>query len=296
MTGAGSATVACRLEDEYLGGPATEAEWFQPGLNITVGDLSVQNALERIRNPDDPTPIGSREGNFEGAANVSFTLAGDRWHDLVFADGGTALPNDPMFAPSAEWYFGVDMIDDDDARVPGGATVVDATINYQQGADVTVDLTIIYGDELDGVIPPDTIDQPTEEDVYTHHGTDLDVDAVGQTLMQSASLSLSGLARFRRGASRHPFDAVVGAIEPSLTTDATYTETDQLELAYGGTTPDTTIDKADATLTFENGLGETLGYNLSGLQPTSYAWSDLVNPDTDLGESIDYHVADVGVV
>ncbi|WP_254768233.1 phage tail tube protein [Salinilacihabitans rarus] len=302
MTGAGSATVAYALEQTYGGSLVDEdsdgtPEWYQPGVDVTVGDLSVENALERIRQPDDPTPAGSREGNFEGAASVSFTLTDDNFHDLVFADGGTALPSSPMAAPSSTWYFGVDHVDGNEARTPTGAIVVDATINYQQGADVTVELTMLYGDEPDDVTAPSSITQPSDADVFTWHGADLTVDAVDQTLMQTASLSLSGLARFRRGQSRHPFDAVVGAIEPSLSTDATFTENAQLQAAYGGaTTPQDTIGKVSGSLSFQNGQGTTISYDLTGLQPTSYGWNDLVNPDEDLSEAVEYHVADVAVV
>jgi len=306
MTGAGSATAAFALEESY-GGPLVDEdsdgtpEWYQPGVNVTVGDLSVENALERIRYPNDPTPAGSREGDFEGAANVSFTLTDDNWHDLVFADGGTALPNSPMLAPSSTWYFAVEMPDGTvEERTPTGAIVTEAAINYQQGGEITVDLTMVYGDEPDDVTTPADADiqQPTDDQVFTWHGTTLDVNGVGQSIMQSATLSLSGLARFRRGQSRHPFDAVVGAVEPSLSSDATFTESDQQQLAYGGssaTSPQETIDKTTGTLTFENGNGTTIGYNLSGLQPTSYSWSDLVAPDSDLSEPIDYHVSDVEV-
>lgn len=304
MTGAGSATVAYALEDSYMG-TLTDSdadgtpEWYQPGVNVTVGDLSLENALERVRQPNDPTPAGSREGNFEGAASVSFTMTDDNFHDLVFADGGTALPNSPMAAPSSTWYFAVDMPDGTtEERTPTGAIVTEASINYQQGGEITVDLTIIYGDEPDTVTAPTDADiqQPSEADVFTWHGTTLNVNTLGQSLLQSATLSLSGLARFRRGQSRNPFDAVVDAIEPSFTTDATFTERDQLELAYGGTSPQDTVGKVDGTLTFENGQGTSISYNLTGLQPTGYSWSDLVAPDTDLGEPLDYHITDVGVV
>lgn len=304
MTGAGSATVAYALEDSYMGALTDSdadgtPEWYQPGVNVTVGDLSLENALERIRQPNDPTPAGSREGNFEGAMSVSFTLTDTNFHDLVFADAGTALPNSPMAAPSSTWYFAVEMPDGTvEERFPTGAIVTEAAINYQQGSEVTVDLTLIYGDESDTVTAPADADiqQPTEDQVFTWHGTTLNVDTVGQSLLQSATLSLAGLARFRRGQSRQPFDAVVDAIEPSFTTDATFTERNQLTLAYGGTSPSDTVGAVSGTLSFENGNGTSIGYNLSGLQPTNYSWSDLVAPDADLGEPIDYHVTDVGVV
>lgn len=294
MTGAGSATVAYTVEDSYGAGPATDPTWRQPGIDVTVGELSVDQALERSRNPDDPTPARSKERNWEGAAQVSFSLTDDNWHELVFADGGTALPHSPMYAPSATWYFAVDLPDGTtESRTPTGAIVTEAAVNYEQGSDITVELTMLYGDEPTDIAAPSTVQQPSASDVYTWHGATFEVDGMGQSLMQSATLSLAGLARLRRGQGRHPHDAVVSAIEPSFSTDATFTERDQLALAVDNV--DDVVGESPATLTFENGQGSTIGYNLSGVQPTNYSWSDLVGPDTDLGEPIEYHVADVEV-
>jgi len=302
MSGAGSATVAYALEQSYNGALVDSdtdgtPEWYQPGIDVTVGDLTVEQALERRRQPDDPTPAGSREGNWEGALSVSYTLTDDNWHDLVFADGGTALPHSPMAAPSATWYFEVELPDGStEPRTPTGAVVQEATINYEQGSDVTVELTILFGDEPNDVTAPADADiqQPAESDAFSRHGTTFDVDGMSQTaLLQSATLSLSGLARFRRGADRKPHDAVTGPIEPSLSSDAIFTERDQLAMAVDNA--DDAVGKVPATLEFSNGQGTTIGYNLTGVQPASYGWSNLIAPDSDLAEPIDYHVADVEV-
>ncbi|RQG93729.1 phage tail tube protein [Natrarchaeobius oligotrophus] len=294
MTGAGSAEVAFTLEDEFGEGPGTDPTWHQPFIDVTVGSLSVEQALERSRQPDDPTPAGSRPGDWEGALNVSGTLAGAEWHDLVFADDGTALPTEPMEAPSATWYLAVTLPDGStEPRTPTGAIVPEATVNYEQGQDVTVDLTVLYGFEPDDVTEPGEIEQPADEDAYQWHGANFDVDGMGQSLMQSASLSLAGLARFRRGQSRHPHSAVVDAIEPSFSTDATFTERDQLALAADDTQDSDVVDKTSATFSLENGQGETIEYDLDDCQPNSYDWSNLVAPEEDLSEPIDYHVGGV---
>lgn len=296
MTAAGSATVAWTPEDNYGDGPGADPTWRQPGLDIVVGDLTAEQALERVRGPDDPTPLTSRAGNFEGGLSVEFTLTDDHFHELVFADGGTALPSGPMLAPSATWYLAVELPDGTtEPRTPAGAIVTDASIVYQQGSDIRVELTFVYGDEPTSIDAPAAIEKPDKEQVYSWHGTTLDVDGVGQSILQSATLSLSGLGRLRRGQSRHPVDAVVDAIDPSLSTDAMFTKRDQLAAAVDDASDYQVGDGRPGTLSFENGLGETIGYNLEGLQPTSYAWSDLVAADTDLAEPIEYHVSDVGV-
>jgi len=234
MTGAGSATAAYTVENEFGAGPATDPTWIQPGIDVSVTDLTVEQALERSRHPDTPLPAGSRPGNFEGGLGVEWALTDANFHDLVFADGGTALPTSPMPAPSATWYYAVELPDGStEPRTPVGTITTDAEITYEQGSDIRVSLTMLYANEPSDVTAPADADiqQPSEGEVYSWHGTTFSVDGLAQPLMQSATISLSGLARFRRGQSRHPYDAVVDAIEPSFSTDATFTERDQLALA-----------------------------------------------------------------
>jgi len=88
VTGAGSATVAYTVENEFGDGPGADPTWRQPGMDVSVTDLSIEQALQRSRHPDDPTPAGSREGEWEGAAGVEWTLTDDEFHELVFADAG----------------------------------------------------------------------------------------------------------------------------------------------------------------------------------------------------------------
>ena len=297
MTGAGSATVAYAVENAYGELPA-DPTWIQPGLNVTVSELSVDQALSRIRTPDDPTPVGSRLGNFEGALGVSWDLTDANFHDLVFADGGTALPSSPTRAPSATWYLATELPDGTtEPRTPTGTIVPDASITYEQGEAIGVELTMLYGDEPDDVTAPtdSDIQTPSEADVYSHHGASFSVDGLNQPLMSSSTLSLTGLARFRRGQDRHPYDAVADAIEPSLSIQSTFTERDQLELARAGGTPIESLDSADATLGFTNGAGDTIEYTVSDAAPTNYGWGDLVAPDTDLSESVEFLATDVEV-
>jgi len=294
MTGAGSATVAATVEDEFNAGPAADPMWFQPGIDVGVTDLTVEQALERSRHPNTPLPAGSREGNFEGGLGLEWSLTDANFHDLVFADGGSALPEDPMAAPSATWYFAVQLPDGTtEARTPTGTIVIDAEITYEQGNDIRVSLTMLYAEEPDDVTAPSDADiqQPSEDEVYSWHGTTFSVDGLNQPLMQTATISLSGLARFRRGQSRHPYDAVVDAIEPSFSTDAVFTERDQLALAVDDV--DEQVAKVPGSMEFENGQGDTIEYAMEGLQPNTYGWSDLVAADTDLSEPIDYHVTNI---
>lgn len=297
MTGAGSATACYAIESAYGELPA-DPTWIQPGIDMVVSDLSVEQALERSRQPDSPLPQGSRPRDFEGGLAVEYTLTDANWHDLVFADGGTALPTEPMRAPSATWYFDVQLPDGStEPRTPSGAIVTDAEVAYSRPGDIRVTLTMLYGFEPDDVTAPSDseIQQPSEAQAYSYHGATFSVDGLPQPLTQSATISLAGLARFRRGQGRHPYDAVTGAIEPSFSTQSTFTERDQLKQAVDDVddTDYESVNRAPGTVTFENGLGETIEYAMSGLQPTNYAWADLVAPDTDLSEPIDYHATDI---
>ena len=301
MTGAGAAEVAFAVEDSFQSLPGTPT-WTQPGENISVGSASLENALQRARQPDDPRPDGSYEGNFEGALSVSFSMTDTNFHDLVFADGGTALAQTAMFAPTATWYLAADVLDGKQERFLSGAAVESATINYSQGEAVTVDLTIIFADEeeVGGAYgsAPTTIAQPTKDDIARWHGVSLDIDGASVADLQSASLDLAGLARYRRGQSRFSSDAVVGAYEPSLTVEAILDDAQNRTLAYGSSTavePLDTIDESSGSLSIDNPGGTLATYDLAGLQPVNFDFADLVSADTDITDPVDFHVKDVTV-
>ena len=300
MTGAGSSEVAFSLEDSFATLPGTPS-WTQPGLDLEVGSASLERALTRARNPDDPRPIGSREGNREVALSITFSLTDADFHDLVFANGGTSLATGAMLAPTATWYLSSDVIGNTEERFIQGAAVESVTWNYSQGEDVTVELTIIGGQEIggeDGNAPstPSAIDQPTKGEKVTFAGTDFQLDAASVSKLQSLSLSITGMARFRRGQQQEPVDAVVGAYEPSLTLEAILEDSTRRELAYGSsgaTQPEDEIDTTPATLTFDNPAGNVATYSLTDLQPTTYSWQSLVSPDADITDPVDFHLTDV---
>ena len=300
MTGAGSATVAFAMEDEFLDLEASPT-YYQPGKNVQVQDLSIQNALERIRDPGEAMPVDSIAQTFEGALSVSFDLAGDAWHDLVFPDSGTSFPSGAYYTPSAHWYLGLDYLDGTAERVAKGTAVVDAQVQWQSGATVNVSLTMIYGnEELNASITPANIEVPPAGDLYAFHGGDLELDSTIQAGLQQATLNLSNLARFRRGGDRFPMDVVGGAIDATLDVEATFTEesTDNVALAYGGSSePASSLDSIPAQFALENGAGGSITYDLGSLKPDTYGWNNLVNPDEDTTESVTFHVNEsVGVV
>lgn len=286
MTGSGSARVAWSLEETYRE-LADVPTWTQPGLDVSVGSASLENQLQRARQPDDPRPAGSREGNLEGALNVSFSLTDDNYHELTFANDTTdGLATSAALAPSATWYLSAELPGNTEERILEGACVTSWSISYTQGEKVTVDLTIVYAYEYDPAdadapdVPADgAINQPAKDDIIMFHGVDFDLNATNVSKLQSLSVDISNMARPRRGQSRLIQDMVVGAYEPSLSFEAVLDDTGRRELAYGSsgaTKPSVdTIDDQTATLT----LGSLGDYTLSGVQPNTYEWSQLVESE-----------------
>ena len=300
MTGAGSAEVAFAVEDSFETLPGTPT-WYQPGENISVGSASLDRALTRARQPDDPRPDGSREGNREVALSVSFEMTDTNFHDLIFpASAPVGLAQSAQLAPTATWYLASESPSATNERFVQGAAVESVSWTYTQGEPFSVDLTIIGVEgDTSALTTPGTIVQPAKDDIVNFSGVDFDLNASQlSTKLQSLTLEVSGMARFRRGQQQDPVDAVVGAYEPSLTVEAIYEDGTQTELAYGtsgATVPQDTVDSSSGTLTAANPAGTVAEYNLSGLQPTSHDWADLVSADTDITAPTEYHVTDVTV-
>ncbi|RDZ61368.1 hypothetical protein C5B90_19025 [Haloferax sp. Atlit-12N] len=302
--GAGSSTVAFTPEPSFGGDPDTgTATFYLPFKNPTVGEASLSNELRRLRDPDSAVSVGSLAQNFEGALSISGELSTNDWHQLVFNnDSNTGW--EPGRMPSSRWYLGVDYLDGAGTgtteRELAMCIVTNAQITYQQGGAVTLDLTMIYGDEpdLSTSITPSNVQKPTDSDVVAFHGFDVQVDGATVSKLQNATLQLSPNARFHRGADRHPVAAVIGDVTPTLSTTAIYSGPEAVERAYGAaaaTTPADRLDSVSGAVTTTNGSGTTTTYNLTGLVPQSYNWQDLIAADSDLTEPVTYNVDDVTV-
>ncbi|ELZ96056.1 hypothetical protein C440_05682 [Haloferax mucosum ATCC BAA-1512] len=301
--GAGSSTVAFTPEPSFGADPDMETATFNlPFKNPTIGEASLSNELRRIRDPDSVVSVASLAQNFQGALNISGELSTNNWHQLVFNNDA----NDgfePGRMPSSRWYLGVDYLTDQaiatSERELAMCIVTDAQITYQQGGAVTLDLTMIYGDEkLSSSITPSNIQKPTDSEIVAFHGFDVQIDGVSIDKLQNATLSLSPSARFHRGTSRHPVDAVIGDVTPTLSTTGIYSGPGAVERAFGdtgATTPADRLTAVNGTVSTTNGSGTTTSYNLTGLKPQSYNWQDLVAPDTDLTDPVTYNVSNVTV-
>lgn len=296
---AGNVDVAFRAESAYLD-PDEEGTWYQPGKNISVTELNLDNQLEALRDPNNPVPIDRLEGNFEGALGINCTLAGDPippWHDLVFAGDG-ALPSSGGRAPSAEWAIGLDYIGGTIERTAQGATVTEASLEWNNGQAWTVDLTLLYGNESkDDEFTPTEVETLGSEKTYNHAATDIQIDSVGVEGLSSFTLNLSELARLRQGLGRHPYEAVIGPINPTVDVQADFTDESpsHLELAYGDASePADDVGAAPITVDATNKDGDELGYAIDEAKPATYGWDELVEPDADEQENITFEIYDTG--
>lgn len=296
MTGAGAASLAFVKETSFLTLPGTPS-YYAFGRNPTVTELSLQNALQRLREPDAVEAVESVKQNFEGAFAVEATVSADvhsNVEGLVFNNAGTAFQAGRP--PSATVYAGIDYLDGTAERALEGCIPISYDIAYQQGGETRYTLTMAYADESEATtLTPSAVTQASEGSSVMWHGTDLTVNAVTISKLQSARLSIANISRFQRGGSPTPEDIVVAAPETTLDMTAIFSDPEeQLDLAYGGGTvsaPQDTLTSVSGSLALTAADGTAVStYNLSKLKVDGYDWQDLISADTDLTEPTTFHV------
>lgn len=304
--------VFAQEKDGYLSSPS--GDLIYPGTDVEVSELSLNNALTRMRLPDDNQTYRSLAQNFEGALSVSFTPTNPWWLTNVFgnpptAGGESSAPYSytwtPAFGPvqSSRWYTGVDLAANTIERELKGVVFPQMSVSYSQGQPVTVDLTGLVGDEQQN--------SSFEQDGSTvvggsgnelmFHGFSLTIPSGGDEVkrVQEATLNISMGTRFQRGPQRKPVDAVSGAVTTDLTFQKIIEDaTSQVTLAYGNSTAPATGD-VDGAATGKMDL-TTAGdhaqkWDLTQITPDEYAWTDLVNYDADVLEDLTCYVDQVSV-
>lgn len=299
MTGGGSSTVAFVKESSFQTEPGTPT-YYLPGRNVTVDEANLQNTLQRLREPDTAEAVDSLSGNLEGAFSASWAMSADTHadvRDIVFNDAGGGFTSG--LATTSSWYLGLDYIDGTSTstveRNLTGCIPLEYSISYDQGTNtINESLTMGYADETKGTtITPSSISGPTDGSEVPFHGFTLDVDAATVNKLQSATLSFSNIARFQRGTSRTPVDAIAATPQVTLDASAIYNTDDYLELAYGASGSTSTQDNltnVTGTVTLDSAGTTVATYSLPKLKPDNYDWSDLVNGDTDTTDPVTYHV------
>jgi hypothetical protein len=310
MTGAGTATVAYLHEpvDNYMGSPS-DTDYKVPGKDPSIEDITISNALRRMRIDDNTAVADAIATNFEGSFSLSFAHTNPWYLNHVFGeppvDGGeAAAPYSYTWTftdgrvQSSRWYMGLDYLSGTAERVLEGTVFGQMQVECHIGEPIRVSLTGFYGDESKNtsITPGSCVGTGTP---LIFHGGSIEVpDSNALTKMDSATLDISTGARAQRGWDRHPLDAVIGAPEVSLDVTKTVTETDQLELAYGGTSgPQTQVNGAGSgTLSFASPGDTSLEFQLDTVTPDEYGWDDLVAGETDTAESWSAYVNDVTTI
>lgn len=301
MTGAGSSDVAFvkGTGNDLIDIPGSPT-YYEPGVDPVLQDLTLDRALSRLRKPGQVFPDQSVAGNIEGGFGLEFVVDSNRLtdvHDIVFSQtSGTVLTSGRP--PTSRWFVGVDYISGTAERVLKGCVPTDFEIAYGQGDRIRATATFLYADEESNAsITPPSVTQ-ADGDAVAFHGGELSLDGTVQSKEQSFTLSITDISRFHRGSQAVAVDATVAAPVASLSANTIITETDQLELAYGGggqTTTSETMDATSGTVTLSDSGGQVAQYSLSEVKPASHAWQDVIAADTDTTEQIEFNVDGVSL-
>ena len=192
--------------------------------------------------------------------------------------------------------FRSDYLDGTAERELLGCTPVEYSVSYEQGGMTTYSLSMLYADETESAsITPTDVTQVSDGSSVPFHGTTLTIDGVDVTKLQSATLSISNIARFQRGGETTPVDAVIAAPETTLDMSAIFSGPEKrLDLAYGGggvSEPQDQLSSVSASLALTSKGGTSVAtYSLPKLKPDSYSWADLIDAETDLTEPTTFHV------
>lgn len=312
MPGAGSATLAFGIEDSFAGSvvdqdSSGDPSYYSFGRNPTVNDLSLDNQLQRMREAGSIENVEAVKTNFEGAFAVEAVAneATFNWvNSIVFNDGSDGTPTGFTTgrARSATVQAGSEYLattgTTTKVRALKGVVPTDFEVSYSQGGMVSYTLTCLYADEEDGTEPTD-LTKPAGGEDAAFHNLDVSVDATSISKLQSATLSFSNLYRFHRDSDPTPVAAVLSAPETTLDTEAVFEGTDYLEDAYGAaaaTTPEDRLTGQSATVDISISGTTVANYELQSVKPTTYEWSSLLDPETDVTDPVSWiHSGQVAV-
>lgn len=292
----GHETIAYTQEPSYAAAPGgTGTSYDIPGADISVSEISLDNAAERIRTPGIANAYDTVFQEFEGSISVEGTLTTGNtgWFQNVFASSASPYSFQTGSASSARWYIGADPGAGVAERELMGVVIPEASLSCEQGETVSFELTCVYGDESkNATLTQGSPIQPSG-DPFVFHGGDLSVGGTSLALMQSATLSLNSQARLQRGWNRHPVDAVMGPQETELELERIFKESDSITgVGYGSSSssaPTKNPDSASATLEF-SAPGGSLTANLGGCTANEYNWSNAGAIDEDMMEGSTLYV------
>ena len=303
MTRAGAGNLAFGKTDGLLGSLQTADTYYELGKDPQFDDdPSLDRDLEQIRMPNEVFHSESVEGNIEGAFGINFIPTADRIgdvHDILYNNAGGSGDVLTSGEPAtSRFYVGVDFIAGTAERVLKGVIPLGVDLNYNQGESTRYSVTFGYANEEYGTsITPSGVNEATGETVQ-FHSTSLTLDGTVQSKEQSFTLSIEDMSAFHYGSDAVAEGATVAGPQTSLDVTAIITETDQLELAYGGSGQTTTSNRmtaVDGTITLDAGGNTVATYNLSDMKPEGMTWQDVINGDEDVTENYTMQVNGVGL-
>jgi hypothetical protein len=296
--------IAFRNEDNgQFQTPSAGPSWFQPGVDIEVQDLNVDNNLTRNRHPDETSSQESRVGNFTGELSLSWTYTGTTWHSLLPLTS-SALRGDHRLANTHQVYINTTAFDSSLSSFTqplafAGCALTSADITYSEGDLITVDATIGLGEAIPDPAPG-TIVQPNANQVFAHHGTSISINGNTQHGAREATISMPNLA-YRSGQADRVSRkwAVAGDMELEFSLSTEFTEVDQLQKAIGDGNVTSVADYissfSSSSVQVTNGQATSQTYTLTDLTPSDATLNQVADPSDDVLEDLTYHVGDISV-
>jgi hypothetical protein len=300
MTGAGSATAAFVKSDGFLSIPGTPT-YYRPGRDVSIDDVSLDRALQRLREEDKAEAVDSLSTGLEGALSASWVVSADTHadvRDIIFNDGGGGFT--PGQTALSRWYLGVDYLSDSSTqataeRVLKGVHPLSYELTYESNGIIRANATFGFADEeFNTSVTPGSITGPTDGNDLPFHAAEFSVNSSVQTKLNSATLSVENISRpLPPDDSPVASDAILAAPETTLQLDAVYSDDNQLELAYGSADSTSTqdlVDNVTGQLALDIDGTSVATYTLPKLKSAEYAWSALADAETDTAEQSTWHV------
>jgi hypothetical protein len=302
LTGAGSGEFLFCREQDFMGALVDSDGDSSPdvtgfGRDPTVTELDLQNQLERLRDDNSVWSAESVKQNFEGAVGVEAIVSADTHAEvekLIFNQGpGTGI--EEGLANSARVFVAANYLTGNCQRVLYGAIPLSYDIQYEQGGQVRYTLSMAYADEEPSTSTDLSVaTRASDGSSVSFHGFDLQISGTSVEDLQSATLSISEIARFQRGTGPTPNRAVIAAPSASLDATALFTTPSRVDIARGNSTgglPET-VDSVTGTVTLTANDGTAVStYDLAALKPDTYSWSEVIATE-DTNDPITFHAND----
>lgn len=287
MPGAGSGALVMGRETEPLGTLVEtdgSPDLFQIGRDDSVDEFQINNQLIDLSKGDSVFDVESVGGNYQGQVTVSANVSADVHGDIeqiVFNDGGTGIVQGQ--ANTARAFIDSQYLGGTEDLELIGATPTEYSIEYQQGETVGYTLTLSFADlEPSPTTDLSTATEASAGSTVVWHGFDLQIDAGGIENLQSATFSISEIARLIYGASKTANNAVIASPTPTLEATATFTEPNLIDIAKGGAdaVPSDDLQSSPATIDLTSSGGTAVStYDLEQVTPDTGSLGELLSAE-----------------